>query len=61
MRLDEGHISASLATVELAPAGSGTRLAFTEQAAFLDGYDDSGGRERGTRLLLEQLGKELQG
>jgi uncharacterized protein YndB with AHSA1/START domain len=59
MRLDDVHISASLATVELARAGSGTRLTFTEQAAFLDGYDDSGGRERGTRLLLEQLGKEL--
>ena len=61
MRLDEVHISASLATVELAPAGSGTRLAFTEQAAFLDGYDDAGSRERGTRILLEQLGKELRG
>ena len=60
MRLDDVHISASLATVELAPAGSGTRLAFTEQAAFLDGYDDSGSRERGTRILLEQLGGELE-
>ena len=60
MRLDDVHISVSLATVELAPAGSGTRLAFTEQAAFLDGYDDSGSRERGTRILLEQLGGELE-
>jgi uncharacterized protein YndB with AHSA1/START domain len=60
MRLDDVHISASLATVELAPAGSGTRLVFTEQAAFLDGYDDSGSRERGTRILLEQLGGELE-
>jgi uncharacterized protein YndB with AHSA1/START domain len=60
MRLDEAHISASLATVELKPAGSGTRLTFTEQAVFLDGYDDSGSRERGTRILLEQLGGELQ-
>jgi uncharacterized protein YndB with AHSA1/START domain len=60
MRLDDVHISASLATVELAPAGNGTRLTFTEQAVFLDGYDDSGSRERGTRILLEQLGGALQ-
>jgi uncharacterized protein YndB with AHSA1/START domain len=60
MRLDEVHISASLATVQLSPAGAGTRLTFTEQAVFLDGYDDSGSRERGTRILLEQLGGELQ-
>jgi uncharacterized protein YndB with AHSA1/START domain len=59
MRLDQVHISASLATVELEPAGSGTRLTFTEQAVFLDGYDDAGSRERGTRILLEQLGGEL--
>ncbi|NJM92756.1 MAG: polyketide cyclase [Rhodospirillaceae bacterium] len=59
MRLDGVHISASLATVTLAPEGAGTRLTFTEQAVFLDGYDDSGSRERGTRILLEQLGKEL--
>ena len=30
------------------------------RAAFPDGYDDSGSRERGTRILLEQLGGELQ-
>jgi len=60
MRLDDVHISASLATVELVAAGNGTRLTFTEQAVFLDGYDDSGSRERGTRLLLEQLGGELR-
>ena len=59
MRLDGVHISASLATVTLAPEGAGTRLTFTEQAVFLDGYDDSGSRERGTRILLEQLGGEL--
>ena len=61
MRLDGTHISASLATVELKPEGAGTRLTFTEQAVFLDGYDDSGSRERGTRILLGQLGKELEG
>ena len=60
MRLDGVHISASLATVVLAPAGEGTRLTFTEQAVFLDGYDDSGSREHGTRILLERLAGALQ-
>ena len=60
MRLDQVHISASLATIVLTPAGAGPRLTSTEQAVFHDGYDDSGSRERGTRILLEQLGGELQ-
>jgi hypothetical protein len=47
--------------VTLSPEGTGTRLTFTEQAVFLDGYDDAGGREHGTRILLEQLGKALEG
>lgn len=59
MHLDEKHISVSLATFELKPAGSGTRLVYTEQAAFLDGYDDAGSREHGTRELLDKLGKAL--
>jgi uncharacterized protein YndB with AHSA1/START domain len=60
MRLDEMHISVSLATVELRPDSGGTRLVITEQGAFLDGYDDAGSRERGTRVLLDQLGEELR-
>ena len=60
MHLDQRHISVSLATVEFKADGAGTRLIFTEQAVFLDGYDDGGGRERGTRMLLDQLGAELQ-
>jgi len=59
MHLDETHISVSLATVQLEPEGGGTRLILTEQGAFLDGYDDAGSRERGTRVLLEQLGAAL--
>ena len=59
MRLDDVHISVSLATITLAPTGSGTRLVFAEQAVFLDGYDDSGSREHGTRILLERLGGAL--
>jgi uncharacterized protein YndB with AHSA1/START domain len=53
------HISASLATVELAPDGTGTRLAFTEQAAFFEGADGAAMREQGWRALLESLGADL--
>ena len=53
-------LSISLATVELEPAGGGTRLVFTEQACFLDGFVDGGGRERGTRAHLERLATALQ-
>jgi uncharacterized protein YndB with AHSA1/START domain len=59
MRLDAVHISVSLATVELKPEGAGTRLTMTEQGVFLDDYADGGSRERGTRILLEQLGGAL--
>jgi len=59
MHLDDARISCSLTTVELRPEGGGTRLVFTEQGAYLDGYDDAGGREQGTKELLDALGAEL--
>jgi uncharacterized protein YndB with AHSA1/START domain len=59
MRFDDKRISVSLATLWLEPAGTGTRLTYTEQGAFLDGYDDAGAREHGTRGLLDQLGAAL--
>jgi uncharacterized protein YndB with AHSA1/START domain len=59
MHLDERKISVSLATLELKPAGSGTRLVMTEQGAFLDGYDDAGSREQGSAFLLDALGRSL--
>ena len=60
MRLDERKISVSLATMELQAEGSArTTLKVTEQGAFLDGFDDAGGRERGTHLLLDKLGASL--
>jgi methyl-accepting chemotaxis protein len=40
--------------------GTGTRLVYTEQAVFLDGYDDAGGREQGTRGLFDQLARYLE-
>lgn len=60
MHLDDKRISVSLATIELKPAGSGTRLILTEQGVFLDGYDDAGSRERGTQWLLDKLGESLR-
>lgn len=61
MHLDETRISVSLATVEFKPAGVGrTTMTFTEQAVFLDGYDDNGSREHGTRIGLDKLEVELQ-
>jgi uncharacterized protein YndB with AHSA1/START domain len=60
MQQGETRISVSLATVELEPAGAGTRLVFTEQGAFLDGHDTPDLREQGTGSLLDALGSALQ-
>lgn len=59
MHIGDHKISVSLATIEFKPDSSGTRLVITEQGVFLDGYDDAGSRERGTRGLLEQLAQSL--
>jgi len=61
MHVDEKRISVSLATIEFAPSGKGTKLILTEQGAFLDGYDDAGSRERGTGALMDALTKSLEG
>jgi uncharacterized protein YndB with AHSA1/START domain len=55
MRVDDQRISVSLATVELARGGRGTKLSFTEQVAFLDGYRDDGSRQRGSEEQLDRL------
>jgi uncharacterized protein YndB with AHSA1/START domain len=60
MYVDDKKISVSLATVEFVPSGSGTTLVYTEQGVFLDGYEDAGGRERGTRCLMDQLEAALR-
>jgi uncharacterized protein YndB with AHSA1/START domain len=56
-------ISVSLASVEFVAHGkdNGTKLIVTEQHAFLDGYEDSGSRERGTISLIDNLGHALAG
>jgi len=53
------RISASQATFELIADGKGTKLVFTEQAAFFANADGPQIREQGWRVLLEQLAKEL--
>ena len=60
MYLDQTRISVSVATLELEPAGQGTRLRLTEQGVFLDGADTGAQREHGTRELLDALGRELE-
>ena len=62
MFVGDTRISVSLATIELKPEGEGTRLKFTEQGAFLDEWaDHAADREEGTRLLLDALGKAVEG
>ncbi len=60
MMVNAKCISASLTTIELTPAGNGTRLVYTEQGTFFDGADGTKDREFGCRELLEKLGEELQ-
>jgi uncharacterized protein YndB with AHSA1/START domain len=61
MHLDDRKLSVSLATLQIKPEGSRrTRLLVDEQGAFLDGYDDSGSRQRGTADLLDRLGASLR-
>lgn len=59
MHLDDKRISVSLTTVEFKPDSKGTKLTYTEQGAFLDGYDNAGQREEGTKGLLDKLGASL--
>ena len=62
MRLDGRKISVSLATFEFRAApGGGTQLIHTEQGAFLDGYDDNGSREEGSREIMAKLTAYLEG
>lgn len=60
MHLDALKISVSLATIELEPHGSGTLLRVTEQGVFLNGFEDGGGREHGTNLLLDRMAATLE-
>ncbi|MBV6715821.1 SRPBCC family protein [Paenibacillus chitinolyticus] len=61
--LDSGdtRISVSITTIELIAVEGGTKLIFTEQAAFFDGHDTPEVREHGTNAMLDALGKVLEG
>jgi uncharacterized protein YndB with AHSA1/START domain len=59
MGIGERPFSASLVTVELLPAGQGTTLRFTEQAAFFERSDGAAQREGGWRQLLQRIDAEL--
>ncbi|MGH6952213.1 MAG: SRPBCC family protein [Vitreimonas sp.] len=59
MDRDGVRFSVSLASVELTPAGSGTRLILTEHGAFFDAADGIKMRERGWQELLGKLGAFL--
>lgn len=61
--LDSGgiRISVSITTVELIKVEGGTKLIFTEQGAFFDGHDTPEVREHGTNVMLDALGKVLEG
>ena len=50
----------SITTVEISPAGEGTRLVLTEQGTYLDGMEDPDWREHGTSRQLEALDTELK-
>lgn len=53
------RFSVSLASVELSAAGAGTRMIFTEHAAFFEGGDGPQMREAGWRELLDKLDQFL--
>lgn len=59
MTIDGAPPSGSLLTMEFVPEGTGTKLVFTEQGAYLDGEDGPIQREEGSRELLETLAEAL--
>jgi uncharacterized protein YndB with AHSA1/START domain len=60
MDVDQTRMSASVTTVELKPAGTGTRLVFTESGAYFDGTDKPEFRIEGTESLLASLDAALR-
>jgi uncharacterized protein YndB with AHSA1/START domain len=62
MFADAARISVSVATIELVKTGDGTALTWTEQGAYLDGFDGDDAarlREGGTSEMLDGLAKYL--
>ena len=61
MLLDDAPISVSINTVEFEPHGTGTKLKFTEQGVFINGFEDGGGREHGSNELMDNLVASVDG
>jgi uncharacterized protein YndB with AHSA1/START domain len=62
MYADGARISVSVATIEFAATADGTSLTWTEQGAYLDGFDGADAsrlREGGTAEMLDGLAKYL--
>lgn len=59
MTMGPRPLSVCLATTELVPAGSGTRLIYTEQGVYFDDAGLAQGHEQGCRELLEKLAAEV--
>ena len=59
MAVEDKRFSSSQVTFEFLPSETGTRLLFTEQAAFFEGADGPAMREQGWRQLFEALASEL--
>lgn len=59
MTVGGARISASLATFEFVPDAGGTRLVYTEQAAFFEGADGAAVRQQGWTALFDRLELEL--
>lgn len=59
MLVGDRRMSASLATIQLEPAGKGTRFTFTEQAAFFGTSDGPKLRKDGWTGLFESLANAL--
>jgi uncharacterized protein YndB with AHSA1/START domain len=61
MYQDDARMSVSVATVDLTPDGTGTRLSYTEQGVYFDGLDKPEYREHGTAAQLDKMGTTLAG
>lgn len=61
MTLDGKPMSSSLASIEIRPEGSGSRLTLTEYGVYFDGFGQAAadGREHGTNWLMDKLGQCL--
>ncbi len=59
MWINGEYASVSIATIEIVPDTTGTRLVITEAGAFFGSQDDATVREQGTNLGADNLGASL--